>query len=147
MKPISTGLLLLIALSSYSQEFTPSFIALSVKNIEAQQKWYCDNLGFKIRRPIATVAPGIRFGLLEGNGIQIELIEDKKSVRSSSDGPVPQGIFKFGFTVPDFDKLIPMLAGKGIKPKYGPFKANATDAANLIVEDPEGNLVQFFGSR
>src|SRR4051812_14668484 len=139
MKTISFGLLALIAVSSYSQELTPGFVALSVKDIGAQQKWYCDNLGFKIQKPVATVAPGIQFAVLDGNNMLIELIEDKKSA-SKPVGNVaqPHGIFKFGFTVKDFDKFVAALGSKGVKPKYGPFKATATDPANFIIEDPEG---------
>jgi catechol 2,3-dioxygenase-like lactoylglutathione lyase family enzyme len=146
MKTISFGLLALIAVSSYSQELTPGFVALAVKDIDAQQKWYCDNLGFKVKKAVATVAPDIRFALLDGNSMMIELIEDKKSPgKPKTDGAQPQGIFKFGFNVGAFDNFVSELASKGIKPKYGPFKASGNNPANVIIEDPEGNLIQFFG--
>jgi extradiol dioxygenase family protein len=139
--------LLMTCVYSYCQDLTPNFIALSVKNIDTTQKWYCDNLGFTVKKPVANVGTGVRYELLSGNGMLIELIENAKAARPESVDALPHGIFKFGFRVNDLDKLVRMLSSKAISPKYGPYKSTVTDPANFIVEDPEGNLIQFFEIR
>ena len=96
---------------------------------------------------VLRLGPGDEVELLDGNGMMIELIEDKSAAGRPTGNALPHGIFKFGFKVNDLDKLVASLATKGITPKYGPFKATADDPANFIIEDPEGNLIQFFGAR
>ncbi len=137
---------LVVFTQTAGQPFPMNFVGLSVKDISAEQAWYCNNLGFKVKLSVNEVAPGIKFGMIEADGMMIELIEDKKApvVARVEGAPLSHGIFKFGFRVDDLNATLKGLESKGIKAKYGPFVDQATKVRNAIIEDPEGNLIQFF---
>jgi catechol 2,3-dioxygenase-like lactoylglutathione lyase family enzyme len=125
---------------------TGAFIAVSVADLDASEKWYTEKLSLK------RVMQGGRTGrlggfvVLEGNGLIIELVKHDDSIRpSSSSAELVQGFFKAGAIVADFDRTAALLRAGGVEIVIGPFAARETVRANLVFKDNAGNLVQLFG--
>lgn len=129
---------------------TGGFFALSVADAEASADWYSAKLGLKIifRPPPTNDATVI---VLEGGGLMVELIQqaDARPLRevapSISNEVLIHGIFKVGVIVEDFEKTLAILKERNVPILFGPFPATAEQRANVIIQDNEGNLIQFFG--
>jgi hypothetical protein len=80
----------------------------------------------------------------------IEIIESKKVLsRSRIREAVPdysgiQGFFKPGFYIKDLESWQKTLQGRGVKIKFPLMKNEKFKMNFFIVEDPEGNLLQFY---
>lgn len=129
---------------------TGSFFALSVGDIEESAKWYSEKLGLKIvMRPLKTNQSIVI--VLEGDGLIVELIQHDGAVSLSEIAPAIQdqtlihGIVKAGVIVDDFNQTMSVLRERKVPIAFGPFPATADQRANVIIQDNEGNLIQFFG--
>jgi catechol 2,3-dioxygenase-like lactoylglutathione lyase family enzyme len=151
---IVLAFLLFVALfqkeSSAQTTFTPSFTALTVKNIDSSIQWYKEVLVLRMRNRVDSAERGFKQAVLINDKIMIELVELVKGISPDSllthypKGTRIQGIIKFGFTVPAIDELYNKFQAKGLKL----FGKMVTDPVNqkktFLLEDPDGNLVQFF---
>jgi len=127
-----------------------SFFALSVADLQASTQWYMDKLGLKI-----TLQPpksnGASVVVLEGNGLIVELIQADGSVALTQVAPKLtdrtqlRGLVKAGVIVDDFDQTVARLRANHVTIAFGPYPASAEQRANVIIQDNEGNLIQFFG--
>ncbi len=45
----------------------------------------------------------------------------------------------------NFDQTVALLRARQVTIVLGPFPASAEQRANIIVQDNDGNLIQFFG--
>jgi catechol 2,3-dioxygenase-like lactoylglutathione lyase family enzyme len=127
-----------------------SFFALSVADINESANWYSEKLGLKIvMQPPKTNQSALI--VLEGGGLIVELIQHDDALPLSAVAPsigdktLIHGIVKVGVIVDDFDKTIAILRERNVPFAFGPFPATAEQRANVIIEDNEGNLIQFFG--
>jgi catechol 2,3-dioxygenase-like lactoylglutathione lyase family enzyme len=133
-----------------STQFDPSFTAITVKNIDSSILWYSSVLNLRMRNRVDNAERGFKQAVLINDGIMIELVELVKGISPDSvlalypQGSRLQGVTKFGFTVPDIEKLFQQLSLSGIKL----FGKMVTDPVNqkktFLVQDPDNNLVQFF---
>ena len=129
---------------------TGGFFALSVADINASADWYSEKLGLKVimQPPKANGATVI---VLEGGSLIVELIQqdDARSLSevapTITDKTLIHGIVKVGAIVEDFDKTVEILKERNVSIAFGPFPATADQRANIIIQDNEGNLIQFFG--
>ena len=126
------------------------FFAVSVADLEASTSWYEQTLGLEVvLQPPA--ANGVAVVVLGGDGLRVELIHHDNGVSledvspSLDDRGLLHGIVKAGVIVDDLDAWVAQLRGRGVPIKFGPFPATAEQPANLIIEDNEGNLIQFIG--
>ena len=129
---------------------TGSFFALSVADLNASAKWYSEKLDMKIvNQPPKTNQASVI--VLEGDGFIVELIQQDNGVSLTQIAPaltdrtLVHGIVKAGAIVSDFDQTIAVLRQRNVVIAFGPFPATATQRANVIIQDNEGNLIQFFG--
>lgn len=131
---------------------TGAFFALSVTDVNAGAKWYSDKLGLKVvmQPPKANKSSVI---VLEGDGLIVELIQnddakDLSQVAPSIHDPMlVHGIVKAGVIVDNLDATVAGLKARNVKIAFGPFPATASQRANVIIRDNEGNLIQFFGQK
>ena len=129
---------------------TGVFFALSVADINASAEWYSEKLGLKIvmQPPKANEVTVI---VLEGGGLIVELIQHDDALPLSEVAPtitdklLLHGIVKAGVIVEDFDKTVAILKERNVLIAFGPFPATSDQRANVIIQDNEGNLIQFFG--
>lgn len=147
--------LLLVAAAQASSPFPPiqstgGFIAASVVDVDKSAQWYERILGVKIAMSPPENS-GSRMIALEGEGMLIELIQDKAAVPLKTAAPSIQrdylvhGIFKGGFLVRDWDGLLARLKALNVPIAIGPFPPTKEQRANLLIRDPDGNFIQFFG--
>jgi catechol 2,3-dioxygenase-like lactoylglutathione lyase family enzyme len=123
-----------------------------VADLGASTRWYRDTLGLRVvmQRP-RTDETRAAMTLLQGGGLTVELVQqdESKPLRSAlPDGRGAlylHGIFKFGFTIDDFDATIAELRRRGIPIAIGPFPKRADQPANAIIRDNAGNYLQLFG--
>jgi len=123
-----------------------AFFALSVADLEASTKWYAEKLGLEL----TTHVPG-RVAVLKGGGLSVELIHEAAARPLRSLLPAARevtgvhGIVKVGFLVTDFDRTLDALKARGVEVAYGPWPKRPDQAANVILRDNGGNLIQLFG--
>jgi catechol 2,3-dioxygenase-like lactoylglutathione lyase family enzyme len=121
-----------------------TFFAISVSDMPGSVSWYRDKfgLGVVMQTPKQN---GSAVTVLEGGGMIVELIQKDGSSRPAGHTMDTQGIAKVGIVVNDFEKLKTDLRARGIGIFMGPWPARNGQRANLIIQDNEGNLIQFFG--
>lgn len=128
-----------------------SFIGVSVADLDASIRWYREKFGLEVimgpsRHEKSTAVA------LSGGGLTVELVHNADAVPLSKAAPsitrnyLVHGIFKTGIVVEDFDKVIATLRARGVRIAIGPFAATAQQPANAIIQDNEGNYIQFFGA-
>ena len=121
-----------------------AFFALSVADLAASTAWYRDKLGLSV---VMEVPPqgGAAVTVLEGNGLTVELLKIDAAQPRAGDPTLTHGFTKAGMVVKHFDRTLERLRARGVEVAYGPFPANGTQRANVIVRDNAGNLIQLFG--
>ena len=150
MRSIVTSLLLLAALPLFAQPAFRAtggaFFAISVADMKTSVAWYTEKLGLKVAQEM----PGkVSVAILEGGGLTVELIHDgdARAAAKTASPHLVRGIFKAGLVVADFDATVKTLRERGVKFVAGPFPKKPDQAANVVIEDHAGNLIQFFGER
>ncbi|HEY4188777.1 MAG TPA: VOC family protein [Candidatus Limnocylindrales bacterium] len=130
---------------------TGGYFAVSVADLDASQRWYEEKLGLDVvLQPPA--ASGVAIVVLRGEGLIVELIHQDTGVSPAdvvpalADRTLLHGFAKAGAIVGDLDAVLAQLRARGVPIKFGPYAATSDQPANLIIEDNEGNLIQFIGS-
>ena len=151
---IFTLLMLIGALVTGAQntpgvKFEPYFSAVIVNNVDSSTAWYQSVFDLKIKNRINDTERGFRVAILESPKFILELIENrtwptqKKLLEDKPEGTRIQGYFKIGFRVPDMNACLKHLAGLKIIPERI-YTDSETKKRNFLINDPDGNLVQFF---
>ena len=127
-----------------------AFLALSVPDLEASERWYVEKLGLTVAfRP--PEHEGTRVVVLEGGGLIVELMDPPRAVPLAQAAPtvthttLVHGIFKAGVVVDDYAATLARLRERGVEIAIGPFPARDGVRANFIIRDNAGNFLQFFG--
>jgi len=129
--------------------YEPYFNAVIVMDVDISAAWYQSLLNMKIINRINDTARGFRAIIMESPGFLLELIENKswpdqkKILADKPAGTRVQGFFKIGFKVPDINDCLRQLAGLKIIPERI-YTDSQTKKKNFLIDDPDGNLVQFF---
>ena len=138
----------------------PSFVALSVPDLDASERWYGRLFG--LTRVFEGAAPdsSTRVVLLAGRGVRVELVWHR-TARTLSEAvgaaTAPDHVFgpaKIGFFVRDLDGVLARLRAEGAtiegtwltRPSHVP-ASDTLWTRNLLVRDPAGTYVQFFEAR
>ena len=128
----------------------PYRAALSVSNVNEISKWYQDVLGFKFTRRMDFDDYGVQIEFLESNGFGIESIEKQGSkskqerMADLKDTSLLQGLTKVGFLVENIEDVSASLKEKKVKIVFDVTDDPEEDMCWMIIEDPDGNIVQFF---
>jgi catechol 2,3-dioxygenase-like lactoylglutathione lyase family enzyme len=125
------------------------FIGLFVHNLDSTIAWYKDKLGFTVLKQ-QEISAGLKFAVIEWNGFWIEMIQHPKAITRKSldqielNRPGTEGFFKLGFYVEDIKYWDKYFREKAVKFKYQLMRNDAFKMDLFILEDPEGNLIQFY---
>lgn len=146
---ILAGAFVTQAQDSAAFKYEPYFSAVIVNNVDSSATWYQSLFDLKIKNRINDTPNGFRVMILESSTFLLELIENrswpdqKKLLADKPEGTRIQGFFKIGFKVPDIDACLKRLTGLKIVPERIYTDAE-TKKRNFLINDPDGNLVQFF---
>ncbi len=137
--------------SDSSRTLKPYLAALNVKDAAKTAEWYVRNLGFEITKTMDFPQyDSLRIIFLKLDKFELEVIQKKASfdIRKyvpeydQEKAPV-RGIAKLAFMVRGVNQLTDSLRLKGVRILYGPFDDEPFGIRTVIVEDLEGNLLQF----
>lgn len=126
---------------------------IGVADLDISKKWYQEKLGFHPTKTIEFAQNGLRIAFLDLNGFTLELIEFKESVSMAAvkkripdlkDRDHLQGFLKLGFRISNVDALAAELKHSGVKLRMEPTNDRESKDRFLLVEDPDGNTLQFF---
>ncbi|MEU3984006.1 VOC family protein [Streptomyces sp. NPDC026672] len=132
---------------------TPSIqfahVAISVKDLAGQERWYRKAFGFnRTVERFELPDPHVQTAVLEnGDGLRIELIERSGSARVSSytdplDAAREQGYNHWAMNVRNLDRTYAQLIKVGATAVWSPADAVEPGARFAYVKDPEGNLIE-----
>jgi len=128
----------------------PYHVALSVSNVNKISKWYQDVLGFQFTRRMDFDEYGVHIEFLNSNDFRLELIEKqgskskKERMPDLEDKSLLQGLMKIGFLVENINDISTSLREKGVKVVYDVTDDPEENIRWMIIEDPDGNIIQFF---
>jgi catechol 2,3-dioxygenase-like lactoylglutathione lyase family enzyme len=137
--------------SDSSRTLKPYLAALNVRDASRTAEWYVRNLGFKTTRTMDFPQyDSLRIIFLKRDAFELELIQKKASfdIRKyvpdydNEKAPV-QGFTKVAFMVRGVKQLVDSLRQNGVKILYGPFDDEPFGIRTVIIEDSDGNLLQF----
>ena len=137
------------AQNSIAFNYRPYFSAVIVHNIDSSTVWYQSVFDLKARNSINDTVGGFRVMILESSSFLLELIENKSFLQQrriladKPQGTRIEGSFKNGFRIPDMDSCLKHLARLKIIPERI-YTDSDTKKRNFLIEDPDGNLLQFF---
>ena len=126
------------------------FASISVADLDRALAWYGVNFGFRKVKELK-FPPDVRIGFVENGSLTLELAElkgaipfgtVKEKIAAIRDRSSLQGLYKIGFFVADLESESERLKENGVKFLYGPSTDEGSGDSWLIVEDPDGNLVQ-----
>ena len=148
---------ILLSFNLYPQSNGPgiigkSFIAINASSADSIAQWYEEMFGLKLLKAIK-VADGSAHIRIEGNEfLMVEIIEVKDS-KVLTDCKLQQdqshllrGFFKAGVFVRDVQKAEDYFKAKGVAIKHSIFSDKETATLSFVLEDPNGNLLQFIQS-
>ena len=142
----------LIKSSGQSKEvfkYEPYFNAVIVNAIDSSSVWYQTVFEMRVIKRINDSLQGIRVVIMEATNFLLELIENKswpdqkKLLSREQAGARIQGFFKIGFKTTNIDNCLRHLAELRIVPERI-YRDSQTGKRNFLINDPDGNLIQFF---
>ncbi|MCD2258135.1 VOC family protein [Psychroserpens luteolus] len=147
--------LILMSVTSHAQqedipELKAHFSAIIVTEIDSSIVWYTKMLGFEIINKREFAEAGFKQSNLKRGTILLELIEldsalePKKVIANYSSKTRMTGLFKIGFLVSDFDRLIQHLKENNAKFHGNIVVDEKTGKRMVIIKDPDENRIQLF---
>jgi catechol 2,3-dioxygenase-like lactoylglutathione lyase family enzyme len=131
----------------------PYLMSLSVANLDVSERWYREVMGFRETRRLNIPGTSLRISFLELNGFRLELIEFKDSVSLAAirskfpavdDRAKVQGFDKLAFAVTSVGETAASLKSKKVKFVREVTREKETGETWFIIEDVDGNWLQFF---
>ena len=126
-----------------------TFFALNVSNADSTSRWYEEVFGLKLLKEIKTVDGSAHIRIEGDEFLMVEILQSRDS-RTLSDCNLRQeqshlmrGFFKTGFFVSDIHRAEEYFKTKGIAIRHPVFQDKETATSSFILEDPNGNLLQF----
>ena len=130
-------------------ECRPNGSAVVVQDIEKSVQWYQSVFGLREKTRMDDPSGTYKVVILESTDIMFELLELKGSMvrsevlKGKPEGTQIQGHFKIGFYVSDIDACLHHLKSLDIDvPNV--WTDSSTGKRNFLINDPDGNYIQFF---
>ncbi len=122
--------------------------AMIVRNIDSAEKWYASVFAIPVVSRSNDPNGEYKVVIMEGSDIILELLQLRSSINKKSvlehkaDGTQVTGHFKLAFRTTNMNLLLSRLEDAQIKvPRV--WTNDETGKRNFIIEDPDGNLIQF----
>lgn len=134
---------------SAQSEVRPFFSSVVVSDIEAATQWYTSVLKVPVKIRENNDTYGYKLAILENTNLGIELMElkgalsQKNILKNELQDTKVMGFFKLGFKVENMDAWIAHLKTLNIKIDKV-WKDDKTGKRNFMINDPDGNIIQFF---
>ena len=144
--------LFISAQTDKAPELTASFFAIIVEDMDTSLRWYQEKLGFRMLNETHLPERSLRQANLQKGHIHLELIElasalkPAEAIEGFSSKSKITGFFKVGFRVPDFDAWLRHLDEVKIDWQGKVVRDPQSRKRMLIINDPDGNRLQFFES-
>jgi catechol 2,3-dioxygenase-like lactoylglutathione lyase family enzyme len=131
----------------------PYLVSLSVADLDRSVRWYREMLGFRETRRLNLPDSSLRISFLELNGFRLELVEFKNSVSFAAiqskfptvdDRAKVQGFGKLAFAVTSVRDVAASLKSKKVKFVREVTQEEDTGETWFMIEDVDGNCLQFF---
>lgn len=137
-------------IKSQPSESIPFSVSIIVKDIDTAAKWYMENLGLKIRNINENKERNSKIVNLENGNFLVELIKISSSVdRNEALEKYPAGsrfagFMKTGFVTEKFNEWHSFLKNQKVKFRGTIVTDSHSGKRTFLIEDPEGNVLQFF---
>ena len=125
-------------------------IAMLVPNAEETVNWYQEILGFEVLKEVAYSDQGLKVKIIEKDGFQIEIIENKDSVAPEKcvskydvKKPIIQGLIKMSLLVEDIEYLVATLKEKKVEFVMNLISQKELKVKCCLILDLNKNLIQF----
>jgi catechol 2,3-dioxygenase-like lactoylglutathione lyase family enzyme len=127
----------------------PSFVAVSVSDLEASVAWYGRVLGLAVVRSLDLPDASVRVRLLRGGDVIVELMAHDDPIGVDPDlADEPPfrflGLLKSGLFVDDIEAFHAWLASEEVDADETIGRDEALGHATFIFRDPDGNILQAF---
>lgn len=128
------------------------FIAVSVSNLVASQRWYERTFGLVPLKTIASADTTVSTVVIASPALVVELSAHRtaKSLRDYAGAPTPgflvHGFFKAGLFVSSLDTAVAVVRRRGATGVTQPMGDTATAVRWVFLRDPDGNFVQLLES-
>ena len=148
-KSLILGLFLFSAQFSFSQSYK-NYFAVIATNIDSSILWYTET--FELETIDFNKYPdrGFAQANLKNDWLHVELIYLENAVRleelAKKIGPTPRitGLFKVGFSVPDFNQWLIKIKEQNIFTKGSVVDDPVSGKRTILLLDPDGNRIQLF---
>jgi hypothetical protein len=133
-----------------SPELKKAFFALLTGDVDRLSAWYCVNLGFRISQS-NTLPGGGKGTILSRPGAMLEVLQLPAAKPQTAWGLPGEpgsvhGILKIGFEVNDLDLMYSQACQRQLNVFFAPVQPPGNPLRTFGLKDPDGNIVQFFGT-
>jgi uncharacterized glyoxalase superfamily protein PhnB len=156
MKAVIILLTLILAGNTYAQtSFQPYRLGIVVKDADRASEWYEKNLGFKSYKKMSFPEyDSLKIDFLRSADFEIELVQKKTSLSihklhpgyNMNKEPL-EGFAKIAFRTKDIKAWYEKLKKNGVKEVMGITYDKTFNADFFMIEDIDGNLLQFIQTR
>ena len=128
-------------------EFNHFMVAISVADVEAETRWFVDNLGFTVEKDASVRDGAVHFRWLINGNQRIELL----GIAGSQPGPARatppghaaiRGITQVTLETRDIEATRAALAAKGVTPALDITEVAPLGIRVMYLLDPEGNAIE-----
>jgi catechol 2,3-dioxygenase-like lactoylglutathione lyase family enzyme len=154
MNPVFTLAAFFFVVHAHAQVYMePYRFGIVVSNVEAAEQWYGGVLEFSTYKKMDFPQyDSLRIRFMKRGNFEIELVGKRSSfsIRSlkpdydMNAGPL-QGFMKIAFRVADVQRTFDHVKQRGAKVIMGVAYDQTFDVDFFIIEDPDGNMLQFIG--
>ena len=128
-------------------EFTPFMVAISVQDLEAETRWFVDNLGFTVEKDASVRDGAVQFRWLTNGNQRIELLRIADSQPGPARGNPPghagiRGITQVTLETRDIEATRAALAAHGVTPALDITEVAPLGIKVMYLLDPEGNAIE-----
>ncbi|HMG93797.1 MAG TPA: VOC family protein [Chryseolinea sp.] len=126
-----------------------NFLAMTVSDADSTSQWYQNMFGVKLLKEIKPADGSVHIRIEGNEFLMVEILEMKESRNivdcnlKQEQAHLLQGFFKAGLFVRDAEKVEQYFKSKGIAIPHPLFHDKETATSSFILEDPNGNMLQF----
>lgn len=131
----------------------PVLIGIYAQDYDDTVSWYSRNFGFAVAREVVNDAVNLKIGFLDNGAFELEIysdiVADPDADRLTRDrfGMPSEGFVKLSLETDNLQRLADRLAENGVEFEL---EINTSDRKPgqswFMVRDPDGNLIQVFGT-